>query len=57
MGFKPGLEIKEEIISHADAMKEISCYKNLLSIAKGEIYCWPLLLDFLPHTFGPGRRF
>lgn len=46
MGFKPGLEIKEESISTADAMKGISCYKSLLSMAKGEICCWPLVLVF-----------
>lgn len=57
MGFKPGLEIKEESISPADAMKGISCSKSLLSIAKGEIYYWPLVLGFFLHTFGPGRRF
>lgn len=50
MGFKPGLEIKEENVNPADAMKRIPCYKILLSMAKGEIYFWPLFLVFFFFT-------
>lgn len=56
MGFKPGLEIKEESISPADAMKGISCSKSLLSVAKGEIYYWPLVLFFFSSHIWPWKK-